>query len=64
MSYGPTNKNAFKAIPELVPRKLSSHPDDLATSIPLNTSWYREIGSGNLSDAERLGQRWNEWVLL
>ncbi|MCK1348490.1 MULTISPECIES: ABC transporter substrate-binding protein [unclassified Bradyrhizobium] len=64
MFYGPTNRNAFKTIPENVARKLSSYPEYLATSVPLKTSWYSEIGAGGLSNAERLRQRWNEWVLL
>lgn len=64
IAYGPTNRNAFTLIPEKVARKLASHPDYLATSIPMNAKWYGEVGAGGLSNAERLRQRWNEWVLL
>jgi putative spermidine/putrescine transport system substrate-binding protein len=62
--YGPSNLNAYKLIPEEIGRKLASHPDFMASSIPMNMEWYNQVGSDGLSNAERLVQRWNEWVLL
>lgn len=60
---GPSNRNAFKFIPEDVARKLPTHPDYVAKSIPINGRWYAEVGSDGLSNTQRLAQRWNEWVL-
>lgn len=63
MSYGPTNRDAYKSIPEQVARKFASYPDYMASSYPLNAKWYAETGSDGLSNTQRLVQRWNEWVL-
>ena len=62
--YGPSNLNAYKLMPEEVGRRLASHPDYMASSIPMNMEWYGEMGPDGLSNAERLVQRWNEWILL
>lgn len=64
LNYGPTNRNAFKLIPEKVARNLASYPDYMAISLPWNAKWYSEVGAGGLTNAEQLRQRWNEWVLL
>ncbi|MES0212080.1 ABC transporter substrate-binding protein [Mesorhizobium sp. M0028] len=64
LPYGPTNRNAFKFIPEEIGRKLASNPEFLGTSIVMNARWYTEVGSDGLSNTERLVQRWNEWILL
>ncbi|WP_346348063.1 ABC transporter substrate-binding protein [Bradyrhizobium sp. 139] len=60
---GPTNQNAFKFLPQDLARKLPTHPDYMANAIPINMQWYSERGSGGLTNAERLRERWNEWVL-
>ncbi len=62
--YGPSNLNAYKTIPEDIGRKLASHPDYITKSIPMNMAWYGEVGADGLSNADRLVQRWNEWILL
>lgn len=62
--YGPSNLNAYKLLPEERGRKLASHPDYITRSTPINMKWYGQIGSDGLSNAERLRQRWNEWILL
>ncbi|WP_353843687.1 ABC transporter substrate-binding protein [Mesorhizobium sp.] len=63
MPYGPTNRNAFKLIPEDLGRKFASHPEYLASSIIRNAKWYSEFGSDGMTNTDRLIQRWNEWVL-
>lgn len=60
---GPTNRDAYKLIPDNVARKLASHPDYMASSIPLDMTWYGQIGSDGLSNVQRLAQRWNKWIL-
>ncbi|MHC4049415.1 ABC transporter substrate-binding protein [Bradyrhizobium sp. 25ACV] len=59
----PSNRNAFKLIPEKVARKLCTYPDYMATSYPINPNWYVETGSDGLTNAQRLLQRWNKWIL-
>lgn len=62
--YGPSNLSAYKLISENMGRKLASHPDYMASSIRINMEWYGQVGSDGLSNAERLRERWNEWILL
>lgn len=63
LPWGPMNRNAFKLIPEDLGRKLASHPDYLASSIITNPKWYAEVGPDGTPNADRLIQRWNEWIL-
>lgn len=63
VSYGPSNRNAYKLLPENVGRKLASHPDYMTSSIAMNTQWYAEKGADGRSNTERLIERWNEWIL-
>ncbi|MGX1350471.1 putative spermidine/putrescine transport system substrate-binding protein [Bradyrhizobium elkanii] len=60
---GPTNRNAYKLIPEKVTRKLASHPDYMASSYRMDMKWYGQVGSDGLSNGQRLAQRWNKWIL-
>ncbi|MER9477067.1 ABC transporter substrate-binding protein [Mesorhizobium sp. M0520] len=63
LPYGPANLNAYKLMPESFGRKLASHPDYVASNIPVNPKWYAEVGSDGITNMERLTRRWNEWVL-
>ncbi|WP_353817432.1 ABC transporter substrate-binding protein [Mesorhizobium sp.] len=63
MPYGPTNRNAFKLIPEDLGRKFASHPDYLKSTIVRDPKWYAEAGPDGMTNQERFAQRWNEWVL-
>jgi len=60
--YGPTNPDAFNFIPEDVAKKLATYPANTKNSYVMNTEWYVEIGPDGKSNAERLTQRWNEWI--
>ncbi|MFG3594576.1 ABC transporter substrate-binding protein [Bradyrhizobium sp. RDI18] len=60
---GATNRNAYRLIPDVVARRLASHPDYMASSIPIDMKWYAQIGSDGLSNSQRLAQRWNKWIL-
>ncbi|MCA1386371.1 MULTISPECIES: ABC transporter substrate-binding protein [unclassified Bradyrhizobium] len=60
---GPTNRNAFKLLPEELARKLPSHPDYLASGIVMNGKWYSERGADGKTNSDRLRERWNEWIL-
>ncbi|RWP97613.1 ABC transporter substrate-binding protein [Mesorhizobium sp.] len=63
MPYGPTNRNAFKLIPEDIGRKFASHPDYSSSTITMNSKWYNEVGSDGMTNTDRIIQRWNEWIL-
>ena len=63
IGQGPTNKNAYKTIPEKIGRKLASYPDYTASSFALNAKWYAETGADGKSNKELMVQRWNEWIL-
>ncbi|TIX46488.1 MAG: ABC transporter substrate-binding protein [Mesorhizobium sp.] len=60
---GPSNRNAFKLIPEKLARKLPTHPDYMSTSVSMKGQWYSDVGPDGKSNIELLVQRWNEWVL-
>ncbi|MER8734571.1 ABC transporter substrate-binding protein [Mesorhizobium sp. M1227] len=60
---GPTNRNAFKLIPDKIARKLPTHPEYMKSSVAVDGQWYNAIGPDGLTNTERLIQRWNEWVL-
>lgn len=60
---GPSNRNAFKLIPDDIARRLPTHPDYMSQGIPINGAWYAEVGSDGLTNTQRLAQRWSEWVL-
>lgn len=60
---GPTNRNAFKLMPETAARKLATYPDYMARSYAVNAKWYAEAGSDGVTNAQRLIKRWNEWIL-
>jgi putative spermidine/putrescine transport system substrate-binding protein len=63
IAQAPTNKNAFKTIPDDVARKLASHPDYAASSFALEAKWYAEVGPEGRPNKDRLVERWNEWIL-
>lgn len=63
ISFGPTNLNAFKTIPEQVAAKLASNPKYLENSLKINKAWYAEIGPDGKTNTTRLQERWNEWIL-
>ncbi|MER8809613.1 ABC transporter substrate-binding protein [Mesorhizobium australicum] len=63
IAQAPTNKNAFKAIPDNVARKLASHPDYAASSFALDAKWYAEAGPDGKPNKDGLVERWNEWIL-
>jgi putative spermidine/putrescine transport system substrate-binding protein len=55
-AYGPTNKQAFKAMkPELV-RKIASNPEYDATSFEANPEWWAD-------NIQKLSERWTQWRL-
>ncbi|WP_347336984.1 ABC transporter substrate-binding protein [Bradyrhizobium pachyrhizi] len=63
IAFGPSNINAYRTIPEDRARRLPSHPDHLASGVLMNTRWYIEAGSDGRTNAERLRDRWNDWIL-
>ncbi|ODM70415.1 extracellular solute-binding protein [Bradyrhizobium elkanii] len=63
IAFGPSNINAYRTIPEDRSRRLSSHPDHLASGVLMNKLWYIEAGSDGRTNAERLRDRWNDWIL-
>jgi len=60
---GPTNRAAFKEMPEKAARKLATHPEYMARSYAKNADWYAETGPDGVSNTQRLINRWNEWIL-
>ncbi|MFA1621969.1 ABC transporter substrate-binding protein [Rhizobium mongolense] len=62
-SQSPSNSKVYSLISDDVARKLATHPDYIKSSYTVDPKWYSEIGSDGMSNAQRLTQRWNEWVL-
>ncbi|WP_141688664.1 hypothetical protein [Bradyrhizobium paxllaeri] len=63
-AQSPSNRNAYRGIPEDIGRKLATNPDYAAGSYPTNVKWYTEIGSDGLSNLDQLKQRWKKWIVL
>ncbi|KWV55292.1 ABC transporter [Rhizobium altiplani] len=62
-AQSPSNSKAYSLLSDKTARKLATHPDYIANSYPANAKWYAEVGPDGMSNAQRLIQRWNEWVL-
>jgi len=60
--YGPSNPDAFNFIVPEIAKKLSTYPDNMKSSYVMDNDWYTEVGADGKSNAERLTQRWNEWI--
>lgn len=61
--YGPTNQNAFDHLDPDFAATLTSHPDHLAEMFVLDSAWYAETDAEGKTNAQRLIDRWNTWVL-
>ncbi|RVC81107.1 ABC transporter substrate-binding protein [Mesorhizobium sp. M2A.F.Ca.ET.046.02.1.1] len=60
---GPTNRNAFKHLPDDLARKLTTYPEYMKQGIPVDGAWYIEVGSDGMTNTERLSKRWNQWII-
>ena len=60
--YGPMNPDAFKFIKPEAAESMATFPDNRKRGFVLNSDWYAEKGPDGKTNAERLAQRWNEWI--
>ncbi|ESY15377.1 ABC transporter substrate-binding protein [Mesorhizobium sp. LNJC394B00] len=60
---GPTNRNAFKLLPEEIALTLPSHPKYLANAILENGAWYAEVGADGMTNIQHLVQRWSDFII-
>lgn len=59
----PSNRNAYRHLPENVGRKLCTYPENQNAGYFRNMKWLAETGSDGLTNQQRLVQRWNQWIL-
>lgn len=59
----PSNRNAYKHLPEKIGRKLCTYPEYKDAGYFRNIKWLSEAASDGLTNQERLVQRWNQWIL-
>ena len=56
VAYGPTNAGAYKFIPDSRAAVLPTNPKYLRSMIETNTDWWGK-------NKEKLGERFNQWLL-
>ena len=60
--YGPTNPDAFQSIPQELAEKMATYPANRKNAYVQNADWYNQVGPDGKTNADRLTQRWNEWI--
>jgi len=60
--YAPANPDAFQHIPKELAEKMVTYPQNSKHAYPMNQEWYSEVGADGKTNAERIAQRWNEWI--
>jgi len=61
--YTPTNVNAMALLRPEVAEKMLSAASIRAHSFDYNPQWYGQKGGDGKTNAERLAERWNQWIL-
>ncbi|SDR64241.1 putative spermidine/putrescine transport system substrate-binding protein [Rhizobiales bacterium GAS113] len=60
--FSPPNTNAYRYIEPDLAKNLVTFPDNIKTAYAKNAEWYAAVGADGKSNAERLIERWNEWI--
>ena len=60
--FSPPNTNAYHFIDPEFAKGLVTSPDNVKSAYAKNAEWYAAIGEDGKSNAERLIERWNEWI--
>jgi putative spermidine/putrescine transport system substrate-binding protein len=60
--FSPPNSNAYRFIDPEFAKGLVTSPDNIKSAYAKNAEWYATIGADGKSNAERLIERWNEWI--
>ena len=60
--YAPANPDAFQYIPKEMAARMPSNPENSKNAYQMNQEWYTEVGTDGKTNAERIAQRWNEWI--
>jgi putative spermidine/putrescine transport system substrate-binding protein len=61
--YAPVNQSAFALMDPAFAKKLVSYPDNLKQAYFIDPDWYAQIGTDGKTNAQKLVERWNEWIL-
>ncbi|WP_322067021.1 ABC transporter substrate-binding protein [Burkholderia ubonensis] len=61
--YAPTNQGAFQHIDPALAKRLISYPANLKNAYFVDADWYAAIGPDGKTNAQRLAERWNQWIL-
>lgn len=61
--YSPANTNAYEDIPEDVAQALVTSAGNIEQAYPLNAEWYAEVGEDGKSNAQRIMEMWNDWII-
>lgn len=60
--YAPSNPDAFQFIPKELAEQMVTYPANKKNSYVMNQEWYSEVGADGKTNADRISQRWNEWI--
>lgn len=61
--YGPSNPDTFEHLDPEFAKTLITYPDNLANSYELNAAWFAEVGEDGKTNADRIAERWNMWII-
>jgi putative spermidine/putrescine transport system substrate-binding protein len=62
-NYAPTNQRAFQFIDKTLATKLISFPANMKHAYIVDAEWYAAVGADGKTNAQRLVERWNQWIL-
>lgn len=59
----PSNRNAYKHLPENIARKLCTYPEYASQSFNWDKKWLQVVGADGQTNRQRIVNRWNQWIL-
>jgi putative spermidine/putrescine transport system substrate-binding protein len=60
--YSPVNPDAFKFIPKELAQTMVTSPENRPHAFVVDDAWYAQKGPDGKTNADRVMQRWNEWI--
>ena len=61
--YSPTNRDALALLPPEIAAHMLSHPDIMRHTFAYDPQWYARKDASGRTNAARLAERWNKWIV-
>ena len=59
----PANRAAFKYLPADRAARLPTSPQNARKVVVVNAEWWSQIDASGKSNAEKVSERWQQWIL-